>query len=153
PEGVWDDLRTAEHCHGHRWSIAIEDWFGQGGAVAVCGELPSGGWLLAGWQFESRAEAVEAVAKLIEGFPSVDLVAGATLHQDPDVAALPLSDVAGTAALTRPALHLFRELVAQGRVYWDPADGLELAAAVERARVVERQTGLVLVGERSDLVR
>jgi hypothetical protein len=38
-------------------------------------------------------------------------------------------------------------------VRWDPADGLELAAAVGRCRVVERQTGLVLVGERSDLVR
>jgi hypothetical protein len=70
---------------------------------------------------------------------------GAALHADPHVAALPLSETAGTAALTRPALHLFRELVAQGRVLWDPVDGLELAAAVERARVVERQTGLVLM--------
>ena len=153
PEGMWDALRTGEHCRGHRWSIAIEDWFGQGGAVACCGELPSGGWLLAAWQYETRREAVEAAAKLIEGFPSVSLVVGATLHQDPDVAGLPLSDVLGTAALTRPALHLFRELVAQGRVFWDPADGLELAAAVERARVVERQAGLMLIGERSDLVK
>jgi hypothetical protein len=153
PEGVWDELRTGEHCHGNRWTVAIEDWYGQGGAVAACGDLPSGGWLLAGWEHQSRAEAVDRVAGLIESFPRVDLVAGATLHADPDVAELPLSDTPGTAALTRPALHLFREMVADRRVWWDPADGLELAAAVERARVVERQTGLTLIGERSDLVK
>jgi recombinational DNA repair ATPase RecF len=59
-----------------------------------------------------------------------------------------------TSAETRQALPLLRELAGQGRVRWDPEDGLELAAALERARVVERQTGLVLVGpERTDLVR
>jgi hypothetical protein len=39
-------------------------------------------------------------------------------------------------------------------VHWDPTDGLELAAALERCRVVERQTGLVLASpDRTDLVR
>src|SRR5262249_38090502 len=86
--------------------------------------------------------------------PRVDVIAGATLLADPDVAALSWSVDPATTVQTRQALALIRELVAQGRVHWDPADGLELAAAVERCRVVERQTGLVLAGQgRTDLMR
>jgi hypothetical protein len=152
PDGAWDELRTDEDA-STRFTIAIEDHFGSGGAVAVCGQLEADAWLLAGWEFETRAEAAAKAAEFAGYLPRAQVVAGATLHQDPDVQRLRLSETAGTAALTRPALHLFRELVAQRRVRWDPADGLDLAAAVERARVVERATGLVLVGERSDLVR
>jgi hypothetical protein len=80
PEGVWDGLRTDEDCERGRWTVALEDWFGQGGAVAACGELPSGGWLLAGWQFQTRAEAVAAAAELIEVLPRVEVICGATLR-------------------------------------------------------------------------
>jgi hypothetical protein len=135
--------------------VALEDWFGQGGAVAVCGELDSGGWLLAGWQYETRAEAVAKAAELIDDLPRVALVVGATLQPDPDIIALPqVPQTAGTSVLTRQSLALLRELAGQRRVLWDPTDGFELAAAFERARVVERQTGLVLVGaKRTDLAR
>jgi hypothetical protein len=151
-DGAWDELRTTEDATT-RFTIAIEDWYGQGGAVAVCGELPSGGWLLAGWEFETRQEAAAKAAEFASYLPRAQVIAGATLHKDPDVAALTLSPTQGTAALTRPALHLLRELVSQRRVGWDPADGHDLADAVDRARVVERQTGLVLVGGRSDLIK
>jgi hypothetical protein len=154
PKGVWGLLRTDEDCRGKRWTIALEDHYGMGGAIAVCGELADGAWLLAGWQFESRAEAVAHAVELIEDLPRVDLIAGASLLPDPDVAALPGRITGATSVQTRQALPLLRELAAQGRVRWDPRDGLGLAEAVERARVVERQTGLVLAGpDRTDLVR
>ena len=40
-----------------------------------------------------------------------------------------------TSIQTRQALPLLRELVAQDRLYWDPADRLELAAETLIARV------------------
>jgi hypothetical protein len=150
---VWDSLRTDEDCVGQRWTIALEDHFGHDGAVAACGELSNGDWLLAGWEFDARSSAVAKAVELVDVFPSVRLLAGASLLPDPDLAMLP-RPVAATSVTTRQALPLLRELAAQGRVHWDPADGSELAAAVERCRVVERQTGLVPAGpERTDLVR
>jgi hypothetical protein len=152
--GVWDALRTDEDCCGARWTVALEDHYGQFAAVAGCGELPDGSWLLAGWEFNSRAEAVARMVELIEDLPPIELVAGASLLPDPNLAALPWPITPATSAQTKQALPLLRELAGQGRVRWDPKDGLELAAALERARVVERQTGLVLVGpDRTDLVR
>jgi hypothetical protein len=152
--GIWDALRTDQDCVGARWTVALEDHYGQGGALAAAGELADGSWLLAGWECSSRAEAAARAAELIDELPRVDLVVGATLQADPDVRAVALGASAGTTALTRQAVPLLRELAAQGRVHWDPADGSELAAAVERCRVVERQTGLVITGEgRSDLIR
>jgi hypothetical protein len=152
--GTWDALRTDEDCCGARWTIALEDHYGQFAAVAGCGELPDGSWLLAGWEFDSRAEAVASVVELIEDLPRVELVAGASLLPDPNLAVLPWPVTPATSVQTRQALPLLRELAGQGRVHWDPADGSELAAALERCRVVERQTGLVLAGpERTDLVR
>lgn len=153
PAGVWDSLRTDEDCQHGRFTLALEDHYGQGGAVAVAGEL-SDGWMLAGWQFPSRAEAVARAAELIEALPRVELVAGASLLPDPDLSALPGFVQAATTVQTRQALPLLRELAAQERLRWDPADGLELAEAIERCRVVERQTGLVVAGpDRTDLVR
>jgi hypothetical protein len=151
--GVWDSLRTDEDCRRGRFTLVLEDHYGSGGALAACGELADG-WLLAGWEFDSRAEAVAKAAELIEDLPRVKLVAGATLLADPALAVLPGPVTPATYAQTRQALPLLRELAGQQRVYWDPADGSELAAAVERARVVERQTGLVLVSpDRTDLIR
>jgi hypothetical protein len=152
--GMWDSLRTDEDCNGPRWTIALEDHYGHGGAVAVCGELPGGAWMLDGWELGSRAAAVEKTVELIEDLPRVDLVAGATLLADPALAVLPGPLTAATSTQTREALPLLRELAGQQRVYWDPADEGDLAAAIERCRVVERQTGLVLAGPgRTDLVR
>jgi hypothetical protein len=152
--GTWDALRTDQDCVGARWTIAIEDHFGQFAAVGACGELSDGSWLLAGWEVGSRAEAVSRVLELIEDLPRVELIAGASLLPDPNLALLLLPLTPATSAQTRQALPLLRELAGEGRVHWDPADGSELAAALERCRVVERQTGLVLVGpDRTDLVR
>jgi hypothetical protein len=152
--GAWDALQTDDDCCGTRWTIAIEDHYGQGGAIAACGELEDGGWLLAGWEFSSRVEAEAKAAELIGDLPRVELVAGASLLPDPDLAVLPGTPMPATTVQTRQALPLFRELVRERRVRWDPADGVELAAAVERARVVEQAAGLVLAGPgRGDLVK
>jgi hypothetical protein len=155
PQGLWHSLRTDEDCCGRSWTIVIEDHYGQFASVAGCGELADGSWMLAGWELESRGDAVTKVAELIDGLPRVYLVVGASLLPDPQLAAFASVPVkAATTAQTRQALPLLRELAGQGRVRWDPSDGMELSAALERCRVVERQTGLVLAGpERTDLVR
>jgi hypothetical protein len=156
-DGVWSGLATGEDTAGRSFTVAIEDWFGSGGSVAVAGDLPDGRWQLAGWECASRADAVQRAHDLLDLLAGcrVRLVAGATMAADPDIADLGVVTVTpGTGALTRSALSLFRELAAEGRVAWDPGDGQALARAVERARVVERQTGLTLVGgDRTDLLK
>lgn len=155
PQGLWDSLRTGEHCLPGRFTLVLEDHYGSGGALAACGELADGAWLLVGWEYDSRAQAAAKAVELIEDLPGhVEIVAGASLLPDPALAVLPGPVKPATYTQTRQALPLLRELAGQGRVRWDPADGSELAAALERARVVERQTGLVLAGaHRSDVTR
>jgi hypothetical protein len=155
PAGAWRALRTSEDCRRDgRWTVAIEDHYGHGGAVACCGQLADGTWLVAGWECSSRADAVAKACEWLDVLPRVKLIAGASLLPDPDLALLQRPVEPATSTQTRQALPLLRELVSQGRLHWDPADGLELAEALDRARVVERQTGLVLTGpERTDLVR
>jgi hypothetical protein len=116
--------------------------------------LADGSWLLAGWEFASRAEAIAKTVELIEDLPRVDIIVGASLLPDPQLAVLPAPLKPATSAETKQGLPLMRELAGQGQLHWDPDDGLELGAALERCRVVERQTGLVIVGgDRSDLIR
>jgi hypothetical protein len=154
PEGLWDSLRTDQDCCGTHWTVAVEDHYGQGGAVAGCGELADGSWLLWGEEFDSRAQAFAKAVELIDDLPRVDVIVGATLLGDPDVRDLSHHVIGQTGAQTRQALPLLRELAREGRIHWDPSDGHGLTAPVERAFVVERQIGLVLVGpERTDLVR
>jgi hypothetical protein len=152
--GTWNELRSGEDCCGDRWTIVIEDHYGQFASVAVCGELADGSWMLGGWEHESRADAVARTVELLEVFPRVELVAGASLLPDPHLQVLPWPIAPATSTTTRQSLPLLRELAGQGRVHWDPADGSELAGGIERPRRVERQSGLVLVGPaRTDLVR
>jgi hypothetical protein len=154
--GVWADLETSEDSAGSTLTLAVEDWYGQGAAVAVCADQADGGWQLAGWEFDARADALAKALELLDEFAGyrVRLVAGATIVADPDVTELKVASVTpGTSTLARAGLALLRELAGEDRVTWDPRDGYELARAVDRARVVERQTGLVLVGDRHDLIK
>lgn len=155
--GVWQGLATAEDTLGARFTLALEDDYGRGASVAVCGDLPGDRWQLAGWQYPTRADALVKAEELLELLAGcrTGLVAGATLTKDPDVLGLGVASITpATGPLTRAGLALFREAVAEGRVAWDERDGSELARVVDRARVVERETGLVLAGgERTDLVK
>lgn len=156
-ESVWPGLAGRKDTTGRRFTIGIEDWFGTGSSLAIAGDLDDGCWLVAGWEYASRAEAVAKAHDLIEFLSNcrVRLVAGATMIGDPDIAELQVVSVTpGTGALTRSALALFRELCAERRLTWDPRDGVALSRAVERARVVERPTGLTLVNDsRTDLLK
>jgi hypothetical protein len=105
PEGLWDSLRTDQDCCGTHWTVAVEDHYGQGGAVAGCGELADGSWLLWGEEFDSRAQAFAKAVELIDDLPRVDVIVGATLLGDPDVRDLSHHVIGQTGAQTRQALR------------------------------------------------
>jgi hypothetical protein len=155
--GVWGDLRTNDDTNGATFTIGLEDWYGRGASVAIAGDLPDGRIQVAGWQFETRPEAVAKVEELLAllARSRVELVVGATVAGDRDIVALSAAALTpGTGALTRAGLSLFRELAAARRIAWDPCDGEDLTLAVQRARVVQRAGGLVLVSDqRTDLLR
>ena len=156
--GAWGDLAASDDTAGARFTVGLEDWYGRGATVAVAGDLPDGRLHVAGWQYETRAEAVEKVEELLGLLgprSRVWLVAGATVASDRDIVALDVAGItAATGVLTRAGLCLFRELAAEAKIAWDPRDGGDLTAAVERARVLQRQAGLVLVSDqRTDLLR
>ena len=101
-----------------------------------------------------RSTAIDWLVSVAEANPGSRLVVGASLATDPDVARVPveLVEAAGTAQL-RISLPMMRELVGAGRLVHDGSE--DLAAQVERARVVVGQSGLGLAraGFRADLLR
>ena len=107
---------------------------------------------------ETREQREEAWAYLVAvseqaGLGGARFLVGATLAVDPR--AVDLAAASRGAAELRPAIGLFRDLLAAGRIVVDEAD---VAAAVLGARTVETASGVTLAfsrgsGQRLDLVR
>ena len=135
--------------------IALEDWFGQGAAVAIAREAGNGAFILAGWEYTRRTEAFRRVAELADMVPGSRLVVGATLHDAKELVDLPVVEIiTATGPRTRAALALVRELVTAHRVLHDPQDGEEITDQLVAARVAQLSSGLALVaGTRADLLR
>lgn len=154
PAGMWERARTSLHAAGAA-TIAVEDWFGEGAAVAAARRLATGELLLAAWAFPTRELAAERAAEVASYAPGSTLIVGATLVGDPWVHEVQAARViSATGSLTRAGLPLLREMVAAGQLLWDEADGRELADRLDATRVMPGPSGLRLVdGGRNDLVR
>ena len=136
--------------------LVLEDQLGGQGCCLVVAEEDAAGVLrVTGQTMGSRDEAWSYLTAVAQGagLGAVRFLVGATLADDPravDLAASPR----GSREL-RPALALFRDLLACGRVV---VDEQALVDALVAARTVETATGVTLAfsrgsGERLDLVR
>ena len=123
--------------------IGMEDQTGRGAAVAICGRLPDGRFVLGGELRPTRAEAYQLAAEVVAARPGSTLVVGASIRDDADRRAVPVTRVtlAGVKE-TAAALTGLRELLATGRVVQDGSAALE--EQVLSARVTMGTLGLSL---------
>jgi hypothetical protein len=154
-EGAWAGLADLAALPSGPLVLGLEDWFGQGAAACATGRLSDGRLFVWGKITSRRSEAAAWLTSLAEAHDGSTLVFGASLENDPDVAAIPVDqrEKAGQSD-TRVALPLLRELVAANRLAHD--GGAELAGQVESCRVVESRAGGLQVApgpQRTDLLR
>ena len=132
--------------------IGVEDHHERGAAVAFCGTLADGRFVLGGELCGSRAEAYGLAGDAAGARPGSTLVVGASLASDAELLTIPVLAVrkAGVAE-TAASLSTLRELLGDRVVQDRSAD---LGQQVLGARVTVGSGGLHLVpGQRSDLVR
>jgi hypothetical protein len=148
----WEHARTDADTVGPL-VIGVEDWHGEGAAVAFCGQTDAGRFVLGGQLLGSRVEAYTLVELAARSRPGSTLVVGASLFADAELLAIPVFQVrkAGHAE-TGHALSMLREILATGRLGWDGS--VELDGQARAARVTVGSSGIALVvGPRSDLLR
>lgn len=134
--------------------ISVEDHLGQGAAIAFCGTLPDGRWVLGGWLCDSRGEAYVTAAQTVELRPGSMVVVGASLFGDAALDAIAAPVEKATRAEVGPALTLLRDLLGDGLVTHDGS--ADLTAQVSAARVSVTAGGvvsLVATAARGDLLR
>jgi hypothetical protein len=121
--------------------IAVEDWFGNEGAIAIA-EVRQGRIYVTGQRFETRAGAWDYVDAFLASYGDGDVrvLVGATLGSDPRLEQLPLSvDYRGTRE-TRTAIGLYRSLLRDGLLVLD-VDAPDLTAQLLGARVATGTAG------------
>ena len=70
--------------------IGVEDHHGRGAAVAFCGTLPDGRFVLGGELCASRVDAYRAAAERGRSAAGSTLVVGASLVADAEVMSIPV---------------------------------------------------------------
>ena len=136
-------------------SIAVEDWYGKGSAVAVATRLPDGRILTFGETHPRRSLAARRATELAGRYPNSRLLLPASLRAAEGFPAPPVVEAlvdTGTTS-TREALPLLRELLAEGVLVHDGS--ADLAGQVIAALVVPSSAGLAMSphSPRSDLLR
>jgi hypothetical protein len=134
--------------------IAVEDWFGQGAAVACAARDDRGRVLVWGKTFGRRADAYAWVGIVAEAHPESRLLVGASLDGDEALTSIPSASLTAVGgAYTRGALPMLREALADGAVVHD--GGAELTGQMVAMRVTRGATGLLpsVRNGRTDLAR
>jgi hypothetical protein len=136
-------------------SIAVEDWYGKGSAVAVACRLPDGRILTFGETYPRRSHAALRATELAGRYPGSRLLLPASLRAAEGFPAPPAVEAivdTGTTS-TREALPLIRELLGEHMLVHD--GGADLAGQAIAALVVPSSAGLAMSphSPRSDLLR
>lgn len=132
-------------------TLGIEDHYGTGAALAACGLLADGRWVLGGLLCEDRGDAYRRARRVLDLRAGSQIVVGSALAGDPEL------DGLGTvhrAVLgdTQSGCSMLRALIHDGRLCHDNSP--QLSEQVLTARVSASRTGLTVVSTaRSDLLR
>jgi len=150
PVGLWRRLQDESDSADGPLSVAVEDNFGVGAAVAAATVLDDGRIMVDGWTFPDWDAALGFVGRL--GSRVVELQVGASMLSRMPLGTVPTPRPAGTAE-TKPGLAVFRDLAAGHRLVHNSREP-KLDEAVVGARVKEGAVGLTLVpSETTHLVR
>jgi hypothetical protein len=149
PPGLWDLLaEETEEADGDLF-VAVEDDHGRGAAVAAAARLDDGRIEVAGWPFDDWDSALRFVGRL--NGRTKHLQVGASMLSRIPARTAPTPKPAGQKE-TRPALSVFRELAATGRLIHAPEE--HLGRAVTEAQVRETANTITLASsDRVDLVK
>jgi len=129
--------------------FAVEDWFGNGSAVAWAGLAPDGRTVVGGTLFERRSQAYDFLAEHTEHV--ISIVAGGSIAGDADLRAISASVHPSGTKQTKAGLARLREIT-KGQLWHDGSP--DLAGQVEVCRVKETTTGLAIASrDRSDCLR
>jgi hypothetical protein len=134
--------------------VAVEDWFGQEGSVAVA-EVRNGLIHVSGETFKTRTAAWDYVDWFVRAFDSAELrvLVGATLGTDPRIETLPLSVELRGFRETRTAIGLYRSLL-RDRILVHDGDANELTTQILGTRLASSSTTgarLDMHAQRNDL--
>jgi hypothetical protein len=133
--------------------IGVEDNVGQGAAVAFCGQLADGRWVVGGDLCDNRAQAYDLAREACGARDGSQVVVGASLSGDPALADLGGPVVKAGRAETPSALATLRDMLATGQVVQDRSPGLESQALSARVTVGGSGAMTLVGGTRTDLLR
>jgi hypothetical protein len=148
---VWEQAACEEDPVGSL-VIGVEDNVGQGAAVAFCGRLVDGRWVVGGDLCANRVEAYELVREAAGARPGSQLVVGASLAGDPEVKQIGAAFRAGRLE-TPSALATLRDMLATGQAVQDRSPALESQALSARVTVGGSGALSLVGGVRTDLLR
>jgi hypothetical protein len=134
-------------------TVGVEDNAGQGAAVAFCGQLADGRWVIGGDLCESRAAAYVLAGEAVTARDGSQLVVGASLSGDPALTEFGVTVHRAGRGETPSALATLRDLLATGQVVQDRSPDLERQALAVRVTVGNGGALSLVSGARSDLLR
>jgi hypothetical protein len=134
--------------------VAVEDWFGQEGSVAIA-EVRNGFIHVSGETFKTRSAAWDYVDWFVRAFDSSELrvLVGATLGTDPRVDTLPISVELRGFRETRTGIGLYRSLL-RDRLLVHDAEAQDLTTQILGTRLASSSTTgarLDMHAQRNDL--
>ncbi len=115
--------------------LAVEDWFGNEGAVALA-EVRDGLVWVSAQLFDTRSAAFDYVDAFVVTYGDADVrvLLGASLSSDPRVESLPLSVELRGSRETKTAIGLYRSMLRDGLLRHD-VDAPDLTAQMLTARI------------------
>jgi hypothetical protein len=133
--------------------VGVEDNAGQGAAVAFCGQIPDGRFVVGGEVCENRAAAYLLASQAVEARDGSQLVVGASLSGDPALGELGAPVHRAGRGETPSALATLRDLLGTGQLVQDGSPDLERQALSVRVTVGNGGALSLVTGARSDLLR
>ena len=134
-------------------TVGVEDNVGHGAAVAFCGQIPDGRWVVGGEVCENRAAAYQLAFLAVQARDGSQLVVGASLSGDPALVELGVPVHRAGRGETPSALTNLRDLLGTGQVVQDGSPDLERQALACGSRSVTPVPCHWSPGIRSDLLR
>ena len=133
--------------------VAVEDNVGHGAAVAFCGQVSDGRWVVGGEVCENRAAAYQLANMAVSARDGCQLVVGASLSGDPALDELGVTVHRAGRGETPSALATLRDLLATGQAAQDGSPDLERQALACRVTVGGAGAMTLVAGGRTDLFR
>lgn len=157
PTELWNSLeiKGLEIPENAECIVAVDDYFGMGGSLAVAWTDETKKIYLTGQVFERMADVWEAAKTITETRTQSTILAGITITADPNVAGMPVPVNGAGTRESRSSFALLRELANEKQI--QHAGLLDLNSQMIEMIVKPAQAGgltpAIIEGRRTDLVK